>query len=73
MLVELVQLRLQLLRAGVWRVRVPSFGLEGEDGRVELCRVLRGQGGAIGAPLQADLAPEDVQRAHAFDGAETAQ
>lgn len=73
LLVERVGLRLKLVSAGMRRVRAPTFRLDGVDGRMVLGRVLRRQGRALQASLEANAVPEDIQRTHAFDGAEAAQ
>lgn len=66
-------LRLKLVSARMRRVRAPTFGLNGVDGRMVLGRVLRRQGRALQASLEANAVPEDIQRTHTFDGAESAQ
>ncbi len=72
-IVLLVELRLKLVPAGMRGIRASRFGLESVDGRMVLGRVLRCQGRALRASLEADAVPEDIQRTHAFDGAEAAQ
>lgn len=73
LLVERVGLKLRLVRAGMRCVWAPTFGLEGVDCGMVLGRVLRRQGRALQPSLEADAAPEDIERTHTFDGAESTQ
>lgn len=72
LLVRGVGLWLEVVRAGPGCVRAFTFGLEGVDSGEVLGGVLRRQGRALQASLEADTIPEDIQRTNAFDGAEAA-
>lgn len=72
-LVERVGLWLKLVPVGVRGIWASAFGLECVDGRMVLGLVLRSQRWALRASLQANPVPEDIQRTHAFDGAEATQ
>lgn len=73
LLVQLVGLRLKLVPAGMRCIWASTLGLQGVDSRMMLAWVLRRQGRALRASLEADAVPEDIQRTHAFDGAEATQ
>lgn len=72
-LVERVGLWLKLVPYGVRGIWASTFGLECVDGRMVLGLVLRRQRWALWASLKADAVSEDIQRTHAFDGAEATQ